>query len=84
MLLDDISLIAEHLADESRNAFLGAQLPAELLQHLVEDAVRDAFGIDEDSVTVEEDSGEFRKWGHTPILPPGTDAESRASTPARP
>ena len=84
VFLDDIGFVAEHLADEPRDALLGTQLPAELLQHLVEDTVRDAFGVDEDTVTVEEDGGEFRKCGHAPILPPAADAESQGRRHATP
>src|SRR5699024_3539324 len=54
----------------------GGQLPAEFAQHLMQDTVRDALGVHEDAIAVEQNRGELRVRSHGPILPSATDAGS--------
>src|SRR5699024_9425076 len=76
VLFDDIGFVTEHFADEARDALLGGQLPAEFAQHLMQDTVRDALGVHEDAIAVEQNRGELRVRSHGPILPSATHAGS--------
>src|SRR5699024_3918133 len=44
--------------------------------HLMQDTVRDALGVHEDAIAVEQNRGELRVRSHGPILPSATHAGS--------